>query len=88
MANDENFLTQRLQAVLSEALALPPEQVTPELAFGDLPQWDSMGHMEVMMRLEEQFGIEVNAETITALTSLPAIRAHITALGENNHAGG
>jgi acyl carrier protein len=87
MANDENFITQRLQAVLSEALALSPEQVTPELAFGDLPQWDSMGHMEVMLLLEEQFGIEVNAETITALTSLPAIRAHIAALGENSHAG-
>jgi len=88
MANHENTeLTGRVQAALAEALNVPVDQITPELAFGDLPQWDSMGHMEVMMRLEERFGIEINADTITALTSVPAITAHIAAMGENGHGG-
>ena len=76
-------LTERIREALALALQIPPESVTPELAFGDLPQWDSMGHMEVMMRLEEYFGIEVNADTIAALTSLPAIRQYL----ENHHSG-
>ncbi len=88
MANHDNLeLTGRVQSALAEALNVPVDLITPELAFGDLPQWDSMGHMEVMMRLEEHFGIEINADTITALTSLPAIAAHIAALGENGHGG-
>jgi acyl carrier protein len=69
--------------LLADALHVPPQEVTPELAFGDLPQWDSMGHMEVMMRLEEAFGIEITAETIAALTSVPAICAY---LGDRRHA--
>ena len=69
--------------MLAGALQVPAEAVTAELSFGDLPQWDSMGHMEVMMQLEERFGVEVSADTIAALTSVPAICAY---LKENGHA--
>ena len=57
-------LSLQVQALLAEAIQVPPDQITPDLAFGDLPQWDSMGHMEVMMRLEEQFVVEIKADTI------------------------
>jgi len=84
MNTDENQnLTNQIQALLIESLRVPPDQITPELAFGDLPQWDSMGHMEVMMALEAQFGVEINADTIAALISIPAIVAYIQ---ENGHA--
>lgn len=68
---------EQVQAALAEALQIPIEEITPELALGDLPQWDSMGHMEVMMILEQKFGIEINADTIAALTSVPAICDYI-----------
>ena len=76
-------LSLQVQSALAEALCLPPELVNPDLAFGDLPQWDSIGHMEVMMVLENRFGIEINAETIGSLTSIPAICTYIQ---ENGHA--
>ncbi|MCS7248434.1 MAG: acyl carrier protein [Anaerolineales bacterium] len=76
-----NPLTNRIREALSLALQVPIEGISDDLAFGDLPQWDSMGHMEVMMRLEESFGIEINAETIAALTSVAAIRQYL----ESNH---
>jgi acyl carrier protein len=72
-----NHWTGKVQPVLAEAFQIPSSEVTPELAFGDLPQWDSMGHMELMMLLEERFGIEINADTIAELVSLPAICAHL-----------
>lgn len=70
-------LNQQVQAVLVEALQVEPELVTPELSFGDIPQWDSMGHMEVMMRLEENFGVEINPDTIANLISVPEICTYI-----------
>lgn len=76
-------LVQNIQALLVEALRITGEQAAPDLAFGDLPQWDSMGHMEVMMLLEQRYGVEINADTIAALTSIPAISAY---LQENGHA--
>lgn len=74
-------LTSQIQEVLGAALQVPQDEITPELTFGDMPQWDSMGHMEVMMSLEERFGIEINADTIANLTSIPAIRAYLEANG-------
>jgi acyl carrier protein len=81
--NPPSTLLQNIQTLLGDALQIPGELVTPDLAFGDLPQWDSMGHMEVMMLLEERFGVEISADTIATLTSLPAICAY---LQENGHA--
>ena len=75
---EQTELPERVQALLAEAFQVPVEQVAPDLAFGDLPEWDSLGHMEVMMRLEEQFGVEISTDTIAELVSVPAICAYLS----------
>jgi acyl carrier protein len=75
-------LTEQVQALLAEAIQAPPELVTEDLAFGDLPQWDSLGHMEVMLRLEEQYGVAIDADVIAQLVSIPEICKYLEA---NNH---
>lgn len=70
-------LAASIQALLVEALRVPEDQVPADLEFGDIPQWDSMGHMEVMMLLEEKFGVEINADTIANLISIPSICSYI-----------
>lgn len=75
-------LVGEIQALLADAIQVPVEMVTADLTFGDLPQWDSLGHMEILMRLEEKYGVEVNAETIARLVSIPEI---LQFLKENEH---
>ena len=75
--NEINDLDERVRALLADVFQVPQDEVTPQLAFGDLPQWDSLGHMDVMMRLEEQFGVEINTDTIAELVSVPAICEYI-----------
>ncbi|MFN2159923.1 MAG: acyl carrier protein [Anaerolineales bacterium] len=77
MKSDHESINEQVKATLAEALQIEPEIVTPDLTFGDIPQWDSMGHMEVMMRLEEYFGVEINPDTISSLISLPLICEYI-----------
>jgi len=71
--SETSILSQRVQSLLAEAIQVPGEVVTPDLSFGDLPQWDSLGHMEVMLRLEEEFGVAIDADTIAQLISIPEI---------------
>jgi citrate synthase len=71
-------MEQQVTALLAEIFQLPAETIPPDLALGRIPQWDSMGHMGLMLALEERFGVEVNADTIGALTSLPAILNYLT----------
>lgn len=73
MESEQKNINEQVKALLGEALQIEPDLVTSDLTFGDIPQWDSMGHMEVMMRLEEYFGVEINPDTIATLISLPLI---------------
>jgi acyl carrier protein len=75
---DQTALVERVQALLAGAFQVSPDEIKPDLAFGDLPQWDSLGHMDVMMQLEEQFGVEVSTETIAELISIPAICEYLS----------
>jgi acyl carrier protein len=75
-------LIERVRALVAEALQVPVERITPELEFGGIPEWDSMGHMNVIMQLEERFGVPVDAELIATLTSVPLICEYIIKSGK------
>jgi len=82
MYNQMN-LSERVQALLADAIHVPAEMVNPDMAFGDIPQWDSLGHMEVMLKLEEVFGVTIDTDAIAQLVSVPEICSF---LKENGHA--
>lgn len=70
-------LFDKVSTVIAEVLKINIDEITPETTFGDFPQWDSMGHMEVMLVLEERFGVAVNADSISELVSLTKIIENI-----------
>lgn len=63
--------------ILMEQLQISREDITEDLTFGDIPQWDSLGHMMVMAALEEKFGEEISTEAIAELVNFKAIREYI-----------
>lgn len=73
----DSALLEALLTLLAEIFEANEQDVSSETQFGDLPKWDSMGHMDLMLALESQFGVEISAETISELVSVPAILAHI-----------
>ena len=77
MTSANSKLSERVQQALAHALNVDPSEIGPDSQFGDFPQWDSMGHMEVMVELDKNFGVEISAETITDLVSVPLICAHL-----------
>jgi acyl carrier protein len=77
VTNMDESLFLNVRNMLAEIFQLPLEEIKSDLAFGDLPQWDSMGHMDIMIGLEDRFGVEINAETISKLTSLSEICSYL-----------
>jgi len=71
--NIDMALFEQLQALLAEIFEVDAQDVIAETQFGDLPRWDSMGHMDLMLALESNFGVEISAETISELISVPLI---------------
>ena len=73
----EDALWVELRAVFVEVFHVPETEIAAKTQFGDMPQWDSMGHMDLMVALETKYGIEISADTISQLVSVPAIIDHI-----------
>lgn len=70
----------QLDAVLpliAESLGIPVDQLDDALSMGDIPQWDSVSHVNLIVALESAYGLTVTPEMITQLTSIAAIRKEI-----------
>jgi acyl carrier protein len=79
MATEAKTEFESLRGHMAEIMRVNAEQITPETQFGDFPQWDSMGHMDLMVMLESEFGVPINADTISELVSIQAILDQIRA---------
>ncbi len=50
-----------------------PDEATSE----DVETWDSLHHLELMLALETEFGIEISSEVMPELLSLEAIESYL-----------
>jgi acyl carrier protein len=73
LAQQSDHYQTAVKSIMAAAFNLPKEQLADDLAFGDIPQWDSLGHMDLLMALEQHFGFELDADLIAELTSIDAI---------------
>ncbi|HLD93349.1 MAG TPA: acyl carrier protein [Anaerolineales bacterium] len=76
ISSDEQLFND-LQSLLAEVFKVEVSQIDPSAQLGEWPAWDSMAHMDLMVALEERFGVEINADTISQLISVPAILEHL-----------
>jgi acyl carrier protein len=61
--------------LVATALSCDPETLTADSQLGGHPKWDSFGHLNVMMALEQSFGVEINDETIRRFSRFSEIVA-------------
>ncbi len=76
---EEGFcdLMENLAKNIAETLQIPETQVVDELAYSQIPQWDSFNHVNLMLMLEATYGIAVDEDIMVELTSVRAIREHL-----------
>lgn len=74
MAFDE----QRLRTVVVATLRIPEARYRPNLQLGDLDEWDSVAHLELVAAIEQAFGVQLSADEMVELTSLEKIRARLS----------
>lgn len=66
-----------LRSLLAQTLKVPADRITPDTAAADLPAWDSLAHVNLMMGLEQVFDIMLDVEEFPELTSVRAILARL-----------
>jgi acyl carrier protein len=63
-----------LRQILGEVLAMPAVTLNDQVNLEDIATWNSMVHIELVVRLEETYGIELTQDDIVEMTSIGAIR--------------
>jgi acyl carrier protein len=72
---------ERLQDALATTLRVSAKDITETTGNGDLAAWDSLGHVNVMMTLEQTFDIVLDVEDFPKLNSIPAILEYLKGQG-------
>ncbi len=71
-------------SLLADVLQIPASGITEDLAMKDVEAWDSLKHMELIVSLEQSFGIELTFEDIVAMQSVGEIKRVLRERGAVN----
>ena len=61
---------EKLKKIIAEVLNVDPDEITMETTFQDDPGADSLDVYQIIMGIEEEFDIEIPAETAEQVTTV------------------
>jgi acyl carrier protein len=67
-------IDEKVKVVLAEVLQVSPAIITDDLAMQDVDAWDSLKHMELIVALEDAFGLQLSFEEIVTMQSVGKIK--------------
>ena len=63
----------RLRAIFSNLFSIESSQIHSKLSAADVDKWDSLQHLNLVVAIEEEFGISIAAEQITEMLTYELI---------------
>lgn len=71
--NEKEFLDR-----VAELLEVDMEDISMDTEQGSIPEWDSIGHLTLLMGLSQTTGVELNPDLVAELVKLKAIHNFFT----------
>jgi acyl carrier protein len=66
-------MQERIQEIVATIFNVPVETVNLESSPATIESWDSMGHLMLVLELEQQFDIQLGPEEVEKLSSVQNI---------------
>ena len=60
-------MEQKIIEMISRILEVDLEEVELDTAIGDLPEWDSIHHLQIIAELEKEFGVKYSQGELAEL---------------------
>jgi acyl carrier protein len=68
-------MLERTRAIVADIFEVPLERVLPDSSPDTIETWDSIHHLNLVLALEQEFGIQFSPEEIEQLLSVELIVA-------------
>lgn len=63
-----------LKTVMATVLGIPADAIGDDTSMDTVESWDSIKHMNLVLAIEEEFGVSIPDEDAANITSYPLIR--------------
>lgn len=67
----------KINEIIIETLKVSKEQTELNLGMDDVANWDSLTHMNLIVSIEDEFGIEISGDDIAEMISFESIKKTI-----------
>jgi acyl carrier protein len=78
MSAETGAVNEKLRKIIADQLGVEEERVTAEAHFIEDLNADSLDLVELIMALEEEFGVEISDEDANSLTTVGAAQDYIS----------
>ena len=68
---------EKLQEIMATALELPASAIRENSTMDEIEEWDSLGHVHIMVALEQAFDLYMDVDDFAELDSVPAILKYL-----------
>ena len=68
---------EQVRSIASDVFGLPQDKITAESSPETIESWDSMQHLNLVLAIEESFGVQFSPEDIEQMKNIGAVAALI-----------
>ena len=68
---------EQLQEIMATTLELPTNAIGEASTMEEIEEWDSLGHVHIMVALEQAFDLYMDVDDFAKLDSVPAILQYL-----------
>lgn len=77
MPEKERIALLHVEPIIARALAIEVHRINDDLCYQSINEWNSLGHVALMVELEKQLGVSIEDDLFLELRSVTAIREFV-----------
>lgn len=58
---------------MTETFRVPEEKISDEASMKDVSGWDSLSHMNFILEIEREYGVQLSGDDIAEMQSVPEV---------------
>jgi len=70
-------IEEKVKEIIAKVLEVPVDQINEDTAIGDIPEWDSLSHIQIISAIEKEFGFHFTPDVMMDLEDVSDISAAV-----------